>query len=79
MFPKPLPGTDGSGIKINGCSLPFFANANFVNNPTDYSSGGANNQTIAIPSGHDYAWAFYGAPRGEYCFFGPRRQTLCQF
>jgi hypothetical protein len=56
---SPLPGTDGSG-NINGCSLPFFAAANLVNNPTDYSSGGANNQTIAIPSGHDYAWAFYG-------------------
>jgi hypothetical protein len=56
---SPLPGTDGSG-SINGCSLPFFANANFVNNPSDYSSVGANNQTITMPSGHDYAWAFYG-------------------
>jgi hypothetical protein len=58
---NPLPGTDGGG-NINGCSLPFFANANLVDNPTDYASGGtgANSQTIAIPSGHDYAWAFYG-------------------
>ncbi len=56
---SPLPGTDGSN-NINGCSLPFFASANFVDGPTDYNSTGANNQTIAIPSGHDYAWAFYG-------------------
>ena len=56
---SPLPGTDGSG-NINGCSLPFFATANFDAGPSDYSSGGANNQTIEIPTGHDYAWAFYG-------------------
>jgi hypothetical protein len=55
---SPLPGT-GGGV-INGCSLPFFANANFADNPTDYNSNGANNQTITIPAGQDYAWAFYG-------------------
>ncbi len=56
---SPLPGTNGSG-GVNGCSLPFFATANYDNSPTDYNSGGANNQTITIPSGQDYAWAFYG-------------------
>jgi hypothetical protein len=56
---SPLPGTDGSG-NVNGCSLPFFANANFNAAPTDYGAGGANNQTIKIPATHDYAWAFYG-------------------
>jgi hypothetical protein len=55
---SPLPGTDGSG-NINGCSLPFFATANFDNTPSDYNTPGANNQTIAIPTG-DYTWAFYG-------------------
>src|SRR6202042_2016446 len=45
---------------INGCSLPFFADGNLVNNPTDYGANGANNQTITMPSGHDYAWAFFG-------------------
>ena len=55
----PRPGTDGSG-HINGCSLPFFATANYTNNPTDYNPGGANNQTIIIPHKHDYAWAFFG-------------------
>jgi hypothetical protein len=56
---SPLPGTDSHG-NINGCSLPFFATNNLVNNPTDYNAGGANNQTITMPSGNDYAWAFYG-------------------
>lgn len=56
---SPLPGTDGNG-NVNGCSLPFFATANFNENPTDYVAGGANNQTIEIPDGQDYAWAFYG-------------------
>lgn len=56
---SPLPGTDGSGT-INGCSLPFFATANYANNPSDYGSNGVNNQTIEIPTGQDYAWAFYG-------------------
>ena len=56
---SPLPGTDGSG-HINGCSLPFFATANFDAGPTDYSGGGVNNQTIEIPTGHDYTWAFFG-------------------
>ncbi|MGP0071106.1 MAG: hypothetical protein ACLPWF_04135 [Bryobacteraceae bacterium] len=56
---SPLPGTDGSG-NINGCSLPFFATANYDNSPSDYGTGGANNQTIEIPSGQTYAWAFYG-------------------
>lgn len=55
----PLPGTDGSG-NINGCSLPFFATANFDAGPTDYSAGRVNNQTIEIPTGHDYTWAFFG-------------------
>jgi hypothetical protein len=45
---------------VNGCSLPFFATANFIDNPGDYQTGGVNNQTIEIPSRHDYAWAFYG-------------------
>lgn len=53
---SPLPGTDGSGA-INGCSLPFFATANLDNNPTDYSSSGANNQPIP---GGEYTWAFFG-------------------
>jgi hypothetical protein len=56
---SPLPGTDGNH-NINGCSLPFFANANFVDGPNDYSTTGINNQTIVMPSMHDYAWAFYG-------------------
>jgi len=55
---SPLPGTDGHG-NINGCSLPFFATANYNASPSDYSAGGINNQTIDIPTG-DYAWAFYG-------------------
>ena len=57
---SPLPGTDGSGA-INGCSLPFFATANYDDNPSDYAPppNGVNNQNIEIPSG-DYAWAFYG-------------------
>ena len=38
--PTPLPGTDGSGT-INGCSLPFFATANFDANPTDYAARGS--------------------------------------
>ncbi len=56
---SPLPGTDGGGT-INGCSLPFFATANFNAGPTDYNAGGPNNQTIQIPDTHDYAWAFFG-------------------
>ena len=56
---SPLPGTNGSG-SINGCSLPFFANANYNANPNDYGTGGANNQTIVIPGTNDYAWAFFG-------------------
>ncbi len=65
---SPLPGTDGSGT-INGCSLPFFATANYDDNPTDYAAGGgANNQTIEIPNG-DYAWAFYG------CFLNVNDKT----
>ncbi len=56
---SPLPGTDGSN-NINGCSLPFFANANYDANPNDYGSTGANNQTIIIPGTNDYAWAFFG-------------------
>jgi hypothetical protein len=54
----PRPGTDGSN-HINGCSLPFFATANYDNGPTDYNAGSANNQTIIIPTG-DYTWAFFG-------------------
>jgi hypothetical protein len=56
---SPLPGTDASG-NINGSSLPFFATANYDDSPSDYGPGGVNNQTIVIPSGNDYAWAFYG-------------------
>jgi hypothetical protein len=56
---SPLPGTDSHG-SVNGCSLPFFATANYNANPSDYATPGANNQTIEIPSGQDYAWAFYG-------------------
>jgi hypothetical protein len=56
---NPLPGTAGNGT-INGSTLPFFATANYDNSPSDYTSGGANNQNIAIPGGHDYAWAFFG-------------------
>ena len=36
---SPLPGTDGSG-NINGCSLPFFANADYDNGPNDYAGWG---------------------------------------
>ncbi|MGA8875874.1 MAG: hypothetical protein WB555_10085 [Candidatus Korobacteraceae bacterium] len=67
---SPLPGTDGgSSPKINGCSLPFFATKNYDNGPSDYATPGANNQTIEIPSGQDYAWAFYG------CFLNVYDQT----
>lgn len=55
----PRPGTDGAGT-INGCSLPFFATANYDSNPTDYDAGGPNNQTIIIPANKDYTWAFFG-------------------
>ena len=54
---SPLPGTY-NGV-INGCTLPFFATANYVDNPTDYAAGGVNNQTIQVANG-DYAWAFFG-------------------
>lgn len=64
---SPTPGTDGSGV-INGCSLPFFATANYDNNPTDYNPASANNQTIDIPTG-DHAWAFYG------CFLNVNDKT----
>jgi hypothetical protein len=57
--PLPAPGTDGTG-NINGCSLPFFATANFDNDPIDYDTGGPNNQTITLPSGEDYTWGFFG-------------------
>ena len=56
---SPMPGTDKIG-NVNGCSLPFFANANFINNPTDYNPSGANNQPITIPHGQEYTWAFFG-------------------
>jgi hypothetical protein len=56
---SPEPGTNGGGV-INGCSLPFFATANYVDGPSDYNAGGVNNQNIEIPDHHDYAWAFYG-------------------
>jgi hypothetical protein len=56
---SPLPGTD-SNNKVNGCSLPFFATANFINNPSDYGTTGPNNQTVSVPTGQDYAWAFFG-------------------
>ncbi len=56
---SPQPGTDGNG-NVNGCSLPCFATANYNDGPSDYDPGGANNQTIEIPSNQDYAWAFYG-------------------
>ena len=56
---SPLPGTDKNG-NINGCSLPFFATANYNAGFSDYAPGGINNQTIEIPDGHDYAWAFFG-------------------
>lgn len=57
---SPLPGTDGGGA-VNGCSLPFFATANFDASPSDYATSpmGVNNQNIAIPNG-TYAWAFFG-------------------
>ncbi|HTQ22880.1 S53 family peptidase [Mycobacterium sp.] len=58
---SPLPGTDASG-NINGCTLPFFATTNYVDNPTDYDSGGVNNQSFSVPaaSGGDTTWAFFG-------------------
>ena len=52
---SPLPGTDASGT-INGCSLPYFAAAD----QSDLSSGGVNNQTLAIPAGRDKSWAYFG-------------------
>ena len=45
---------------LNGCTLPFFATANYSENPTDYAVGGPNNQTIVVPTGQDYVWAFFG-------------------
>lgn len=56
---SPLPGTDSGGT-VNGASLPFFATADFSDNPSDYGSGAVNNQTITIPGTGDYAWAFFG-------------------
>ena len=55
----PTVGTDMSG-NVNGCTLPFFATANYSENPTDYAVGGPNNQTIVVPTGRDYVWAFFG-------------------
>jgi hypothetical protein len=55
----PQPGTDKNG-QVNGSSLPFFATKNFVDGPIDYNALAVNNQTIEIPAGQDYAWAFYG-------------------
>jgi len=52
---SPLPGTDAGGT-INGCSLPYFAAAD----ESDLTSGGANLQTIIIPTGHDKTWAYFG-------------------
>ena len=46
---SPQPGTL-SGV-INGCSLPFFATANFVDGPSEYNAESANNHTIEIPAG----------------------------
>jgi hypothetical protein len=54
---SPLPGTDSSG-NINGCSLPMYATGN--GGPNDYSGTAANDQTIALPGGQDYTWAFFG-------------------
>ena len=45
----PLPGTDGAG-NINGCSLPFFATANFDNDPTDYDAGGPTTKPSPFPA-----------------------------
>jgi Pro-kumamolisin, activation domain len=55
----PTAGTDMSGT-VNGCTLPFFATENYDASPTDYDVGGANNQPIAVPTGQDYVWAFFG-------------------
>jgi hypothetical protein len=55
----PSPGTDMSGT-VNGCTLPFFATTNYSAGPTDYNTDGLNNQVIAIPSGQNYVWAFFG-------------------
>jgi hypothetical protein len=52
---SPLPGTDSSG-NINGCTIPFFAAAD----QSDLQAGGANNQTIEIPSGNDSVWWYFG-------------------
>jgi hypothetical protein len=56
----PSAGTDLSETVINGCTLPFFATANYNAHPTDYNTGGPNNQVVAIPSGQNYVWAFFG-------------------
>jgi hypothetical protein len=53
---SPLPGTDSSG---NVVTIPCFATANYDNTPSDYT-GTVNNQTIEIPSGQSYVWAFFG-------------------
>jgi hypothetical protein len=55
----PSAGTDLSGT-VNGCTLPFFATENYNADPTDYNAPGVNNQPVAIPSGQDYVWAFFG-------------------
>jgi hypothetical protein len=52
---SPLPGTDASGT-INGSSLPYFAAAD----KSDLTPGGANHQTIVIPTGRDKTWAYFG-------------------
>ena len=61
----PTVGTDMSGT-VNGCTLPFFATENYDASPTDYNVGGANNQPIAIPTGQDYVWAFFGCCLNVY-------------
>jgi hypothetical protein len=55
----PSVGTDMGG-NVNGCTLPFFATDNYDASPTDYAAGGPNNQTIVVPTGQDYGWAFFG-------------------
>lgn len=60
----PQPGTDASGT-INGCTLPFFADANQLDlQPATMANPnppyGVNNRNIIIPMGSDSIWSYFG-------------------
>ena len=63
----PMPGTNNTGT-VNGCSLPFFATANYNDNPTDYNTTGpnnTNNQTIEIPHGDSRLGVLWVLPQRQ--------------